>query len=188
MRKALPKYHALTNIYPGIANRLITKARVAEAFDLAGDPTSFPTSLETDALWDTGATHSVITPKVVTALNLKATGTTFAQHGGGRTQQDTYMVNLMLPNGVAFAGVIMAEMDKVVDDFGIIIGMDIISNGDFSITNFGGKTCFSFRIPSKQTVDFVKEFRSQMKGAIGPNELCPCGSGNKFKKCHGGRS
>lgn len=34
--------------------------------------------------------------------------------------------------------------------------MDIISKGDFAITNVDGKTVFSFRIPSVETIDFVK--------------------------------
>ena len=185
MNKSIPAWHAFTNIYPGISNRLITKAKVAEAFDPnVSDPRSFA-HIETDALWDTGATMSVITPQVVRSLKLQPIGKILVQHGGGESEQDTYIVNLILPNGVAFSGVVMSEMDKVVDNFGIIIGMDVISNGDFSVTNYRGKTCFSFRFPSQETVDFVKQFNARLKGAVPPNAMCPCDSGRKFKKCHG---
>lgn len=166
MNKSIPAWHAFTNIYPGISNRLITKAKVAEAFDPdVSDSRSFA-HIETDALWDTGATMSVITPQVVRSLKLQPIGKILVQHGGGESEQDTYIVNLILPNGVAFSGVVMSEMDKVVDNFGIIIGMDVISNGDFSVTNYRGKTCFSFRFPSQETVDFVKRFNARLKGAV----------------------
>jgi hypothetical protein len=32
--------------------------------------------------------------------------------------------------------------------------MDIITQGDFAITNFGGRTMFSFRLPSLESIDF----------------------------------
>jgi hypothetical protein len=188
MRKLLPQFHAVTNSYSGRRNRIITKASVCDAYDPKSPPSPLPKIIETDALWDTGATGSVITPKIVKALGLTPSGKAFANHGGGRTEQDTYIINLMLPNGVRFPGIIVAEMDKVVDNFGVIIGMDIISVGDFSITNHQGKTCFSFRVPSQGTVDFVKEFNTRLRGAVGPNDWCPCGSNVKFKKCHGGKA
>ena len=101
MNKTIPSCHAFTNTYPGLSNRLITKARVAEAFDpKASDPASI-LHVETDALWDTGATMSVITPQVVQALKLRPVGKISMKHGGGETEQDTFIVNLVLPNGVA---------------------------------------------------------------------------------------
>ena len=42
----------------------------------------------------------------------------------------------------------------------ILIGMDIIKHGDFSITNVNGKTTFSFRTPSVKEIDYVKESRN----------------------------
>lgn len=36
----------------------------------------------------------------------------------------------------------------------LLIGMDIISLGDFAITNVNGKTTFSFRLPSTSIIDF----------------------------------
>lgn len=184
MASSKPIWHALSNYYDGLSNRLITKAVVAEAFDPKKiDPNTIK-HIETDALWDTGATHSVITPKVVKDLGLKPVGKIQVSHGGGQTEEDTYIVNVILPNGVAISGVMMSEMKQVVDNFGIIIGMDVISLGDFSVTNFRGKTCFSFRLPSQGTVDFVKEHRAS--AGARPNDICPfCDSGRKFKKCHG---
>lgn len=69
---------------------------------------------------------------------------------------ETYMVNIGLPNGVQFAMVKVAK-GRLGAGADVLIGMDIISQGDFSITNQNGKTVFSFRIPSAHTVDFVKQ-------------------------------
>jgi hypothetical protein len=43
------------------------------------------------------------------------------------------------------------------DDCDLIIRMDVMTQGDLSITNFEGKTVFSFRIPSIYWVDFETE-------------------------------
>ncbi|MBR5398516.1 MAG: SEC-C domain-containing protein [Bacteroidales bacterium] len=67
--------------------------------------------------------------------------------------------------------------------------MNIITQGDFSITNFGGNTTMSFRVPSLQTIDYVSGLKSGyqiVKDKVpGRNDPCPCGSGKKFKHCHG---
>ena len=39
----------------------------------------------------------------------------------------------------------------------VLLGMDIITIGDFSITNQAGNTVFSFRVPSQHTIDYVAE-------------------------------
>ncbi len=73
----------------------------------------------------------------------------------------------------------------------MLIGMDIISRGDFAVTNKDGKTTFSFRLPSVAKIDFVKEgapIEMPLKTTtpkVGRNDPCPCGSGKKYKKCCG---
>ena len=39
----------------------------------------------------------------------------------------------------------------------ILIGMDIICQGDFINTNFQEKTALTFRMPSCEEIDFVKD-------------------------------
>ncbi len=69
--------------------------------------------------------------------------------------------------------------------------MDVITMGDFSNTNYNGKTAVSFRIPSIKTIDYVQEAdeikKSQYKHE-GRTDLCPCESKMKFKNCHGRNS
>ena len=37
----------------------------------------------------------------------------------------------------------------------MLIGMDIINQGDCVVSNYQGKTVFSFRMPSESVMDFV---------------------------------
>jgi uncharacterized protein YecA (UPF0149 family) len=65
--------------------------------------------------------------------------------------------------------------------------MDIISKGDFAVTNYNGKTIFTLRYSSLECMDFVKtpykEKPSTVTNKIGRNDPCPCGSGKEYKHC-----
>lgn len=135
-------------------------------------------------LWDTGATGSVISKRVVKQLNLTPTGKVNVFHANGSCIVNTYLVNLYLPNHVVITLVTVTEGDLNGTD--ILVGMDVITKGDFSITNLNDKTCFSFRIPSVWEKDFVHESLHTpviKPKEIGRNEKCPCGSGRKYKNC-----
>lgn len=58
-----------------------------------------------------------------------------------------------------------------------------------AITNFQGNTVMTFRVPSIQRLDFVAGIKSHtpiISNKIpGRNDPCSCGSGKKFKHCHG---
>ena len=79
------------------------------------------------------------------------------------------------------------------NEHSMIIGMDIISQGDLSITNYSGRTVISFRTPSLETIDYVSEIEIQNKcnklHAINIKtkrpDKCACGSGKDYKNCHG---
>jgi len=64
-------------------------------------------------------------------------------------------VDIGLPNKVIIQSVIAIEVDGLSIDCDALIGMDIITLGDFSITNHKGKTCMSFRVPSIHEIDYV---------------------------------
>jgi uncharacterized protein YchJ len=75
--------------------------------------------------------------------------------------------------------------------------MDLITMGDFAITNHGGNTVVSFRMPSQESIDFNFNDETTLEQTISPkldfsktsqNAVCPCGSGKKFKRCHGKKS
>ncbi len=138
------------------------------------------------AIWDTGATNSCITKNVVDHLNLKPISKTRVSGAFGEEIKNVYMVSIGLPNKVGFPNMPVTEV--VLKDADVLIGMDIISDGDFAVTNKGGLTKFSYRHPSMEHIDFVKQINSQKavhNVKVGRNVPCPCGSGKKYKKCHG---
>ncbi len=107
------------------------------------------------AIWDTGATNSVIAHRVVEKLDLISTGLTEVfQVNGPSFLANTYLVRVMLPNDLEFHDILVTSSDLAGDDADVLIGMDIISQGDFAITHPNGMTKFSFRYPSEADIDF----------------------------------
>jgi hypothetical protein len=153
----LPPFRSFTQKYQGRTNRIVIPLGITPYFDpadLGGKPPPFKI-IEKKALWDTGATNSVITAATAKELNLIPVGSATVNHAGGQSKTKTYMVNYFLPNNVAIPGVLVTEMTD--SDFNAIIGMDIITMGDLSVTNVNSQTWISFRIPSVQTVDYVQK-------------------------------
>lgn len=106
-------------------------------------------------VWDTGATNSVITAQVVSTLSLKPTGQTEI-HTANKSVPDanTYLVDFVLGN------VLMQNVEVVegsMQGLDVLIGMDIITLGDFAITNKDKRTVMSFRVPSMKEIDFIPE-------------------------------
>ena len=148
--------NALTTRWPGITQILHAEVGVSEPFR-PRDVTNVTINVEVKkyrAVWDTGATHSVITARVVQELDLKPVGITIVHTANGETHQKQYIVNFYLPNQVMFSMLRVTEAPLHGTD--ILIGMDIISQGDFCVSNFEGKTVLTFRIPSCEEFDFVK--------------------------------
>ena len=159
-----------------------------------------PPIKEYRAIWDTGATGSVISSQVVKDLNLKFSGTTISTTTHGSEWGYTYSVNVGLPQKLVIPFLRVAEAKKISGihgDVAMLIGMDIISNGDLQLTNHNGKTFFTFSIPSTGNFDYLKQTpvdvikypdmppNSGPVEKVGRNDPCPCGSGLKYKKCHG---
>jgi predicted aspartyl protease len=173
-----------------ISRVLISDCGISSAYDpLSNSPQ--PEIEKFFAIWDTGATGTVITKKVVDALGLKPVSKTKVRHANGEAIVNVYYINLFLPNQVAFNFIPVTE-GVLGDDASVLIGMDVITKGDFSVSNFNGKTTFSFRVPSLAEIDFnsdvvFKESKPIINSSksIGRNERCFCGSGKKFKHCHG---
>lgn len=107
------------------------------------------------ALWDTGATNCVVTPRVVRELGLIPAGISQNRHAGGISDVSIYYIDLRLPNNIVIKGVRVSECADQAGRFDIIIGMDIISLGDFSITSQGNRRMVSFCMPSAVAIDYV---------------------------------
>lgn len=146
-----------------------------------------------NGLWDTGATNSCITRELAMKLGLKPVN--YARVSGvlgTRNDIPVYYVNVTLNNQDISIDLPVTECDRLTDDpsenIGMLLGMDIIGQGDFAISNFNGNTVMTFRRPSCGCTDYVQLLNS-MKPAhsdkTGRNDPCPCGSGKKYKNCCG---
>ncbi len=180
---------AFTQQYNGIVNSLRTPAGISSAFDPRDTHVTQPTFIQFNALWDTGAEKSVITKEVAEKLGLIPSGQARVCHANGSDIVNTYLVSIALPNSVVFPQLRVSE--GILSGFDVLIGMDIIACGDFAITCSQQKTKFTFQVPSSHDLDFVKESQQThhtpivAPKKIGRNDPCPCGSGKKYKNCHG---
>ena len=106
------------------------------------------------AQWDTGATNTCISEEIAKRYNLKPVSMVQSKTPSGTLIAPTYFIDIILNNEVIFKN--WSVMGSKIGSQGIdvLIGMDIISKGDFAISNFNGKTQFSFRLPSQEDVDY----------------------------------
>lgn len=76
---------------------------------------------------------------------------------------NSYFINITLNNNNITLDVVVTECEELSSnkDIGMLIGMDIITTGDFSITNYNEHTTMSFRTPSIQTIDFVRGMKGE---------------------------
>jgi hypothetical protein len=130
------------------------------------------------AIWDTGASNSVITENVVRDLQLEITGMSPVMTASGKTNATLHTVDIWLPNGIGFRN-IQVSKGVLGDGLDVLLGMDIVSHGDLTVSNFKGETVLSFRIPSAGITDYTNALTPSR------NAPCPCGSGKKYKHCHG---
>lgn len=174
---------AFTSKAKGIANVLLSKVKVSANKELFNDAKEE----EFIGIWDTGATNTAISSKVVEKCGLIPTGKATVNTANGENIVNTYIVDIGLPNNVNINGVQVNEFTAV-EGSDLLIGMDIMGIGDLAISNYEGKTSFSFRIPSMADTDYVQQLQLMQRASstkIGRNDPCPCGSGKKFKNCHG---
>ena len=150
-----PERYSLTIKCNGIENRLVSRCSVYASW-MPRDAKPQPPAQEFSALWDTGATNSMVTRRVVDALNLLPEGYTRVHHVGGlMAKAPQYFINLVALTALHFPNLLVVQGEFIGSD--VIIGMDIINRGDFAVSNRDGATTFSFRIPSIERFDFVQD-------------------------------
>ena len=142
--------------HSGRAVELISWVGVSEPFNPKLSSAKPPVMHETECVWDTGATNSAITQALAQKIGLQPTGKATVTTPSGTAEKPTYIVDLYLLNNVRVPQVKVVEMDNV-EDAQVLIGMDVITHGDFSITNYKGITWFSFRVPSLHQLDYVED-------------------------------
>lgn len=98
------------------------------------------------AMWDTGSEATILSRQLVSQLQPEA-----FRHGGitgigGDTSGNTYLLHVYLPTGDV---VTYHEVYEANIDYDAIIGMDIITLGDFHIDSSKGETSFTFSLPNE---------------------------------------
>lgn len=138
-----------TEKYDRIQNRLINSAIVETANGF----------LPVRAQWDTGATGTCISKELVDMLNLMPTGKVKVSTPSGIGVMNKYVINLILNNEIRIPNLIVMDSEIGKQGIDVLIGMDIISMGDFAVSNYDGRTQFSFRIPSQEHVEYKREIQ-----------------------------
>lgn len=123
-------------------------------------------SIQEVALWDTGATNTCISEEVVQKLSLVPTGKITMRTPSGEDERNTYLVDIVLPNNVTINNHVVIDSKIGEQNIGMLVGMDIITLGDFAVSNFNNQTVFTFRIPSERKTDYVQELR--IEKLVGP--------------------
>ena len=174
--------NSFTSYCPGLASVLLNQVGVAPY-------ESENPEREYSAVWDTGATHSTITERVVLECGLKPTGMIEMTGVHGAATVPTFFVSLFLPNRIRFrTRVAQARLSDGID---LLVGMDVIALGDFAVCSGQGRTSFSFRVPPGGRIDFLapkdrpRPETWRTPRVPGRNEPCICGSGKKYKNCCG---
>lgn len=148
----MERHEALTMSYAGPANRIIIPVAIT---DSGGVTRNYP------GLIDTGATHTCLSAELVAEMGFQPISFTEVDTAGGRIKDvPVYVVELIsLCSGRMLFPKHKVTQTHLKEQQGVelLIGMDILLQGDFALTNKGGKTMASFRIPSVHEYNFIGE-------------------------------
>jgi len=145
------QYHPLDFEYRKIVREISTPVTLYSSFS-----SSEGKIVTTSAVWDTGANHSVLSPKIVRELELCAIDTKWV-YG---INNSNCLSDVVIAT-VGFTGDLVLTNRRFsvnnIPGTDVLIGMDIIMMGNFVINNTDGKTLFSFVIPPiKEKISFSK--------------------------------
>lgn len=135
-----------TEQYPFKTNKIINSVIVSNNVTNLSAPAK--------ALWDTGATGTCISKELVQRLKLKPIGMQRIQTPSGTAIVNQYKMHIILNKEIIIQDISVIDSEIGSQNIDILMGMDIITLGDFGISNFDGKTQFSFRLPSQEHVDY----------------------------------
>jgi len=146
----MQRQEAFTMNYTGISNRIIIPVTVVND---KGFKKEFP------GLIDTGATNTCVSLELAQELSLISISVVDSGTAGGKTKANVYVTDLILFQGRVHVPKHKVLSANLTEQPGVemLIGMDILSSGDFALTNKDGKTRASFRVPSCESYDFVPQ-------------------------------
>jgi predicted aspartyl protease len=149
------KYQALTLKAPGIARSIIIPVIVNQSEILCRKFNLEKIEADVLALVDTGATNTSISDRLAKNLGLRVIEQCRVDAAGGAHIANVYSIDVLLRSMVTFKNIRSTEFVEN-DMFDIIIGMDILTQGDLAITNHDHRTVVSFRVPpDSKHIDYV---------------------------------
>lgn len=180
--------NALTHLPGKVADVLKTPVKIQNPFTKQ--------EVDTLAIWDTGATNCVITKNIASQLGLPVLQRTNVRGVHGSKEVNVYLVKVTLNNQNITMETLVTECEELSEsqDTGMLIGMNLITKGDFSVSTFDNQTVMTFRTPSLERIDYVREITefnhclNIHNRNVSKNfrlDKCACGSGKDFKNCHG---
>ena len=126
----------------GLLSSLGTPCHVSKDYD----PLKKESEYQFHANWDTGSSTSVITQRVVDACGLKPLRNGFTQGVHGIKESQSYVVNLYLPRKIAIRELTVVRANPGNVWWDVLIGMDIISAGTFTVVNVNSNIEWTFSI------------------------------------------
>ncbi len=131
----------IVTVFPSIQSRILVDCVVGIPDNV--NPIHSSSSVICHALIDTGAMISAISNRIVSYMNLPVSGSQeIIAANNHHDVVDSYIVNLGLNSEVYFPLVQVSCLDM--DEYDIIIGMDLLNQGDLIISNVDGRTVFIF--------------------------------------------
>ena len=143
---SLEYFQGITRRWDKLVSQIITEVFITS--DVRDTDIVIDETKEWNALWDTGASCTSISKKVIKELGLKPTGKHKVNTASEEILTNEYNINLTIPKCVEATGL----------------------TGDFSITNRDGHTAFSFRVPSIKEIDYEKEMYELAKQLVAEAE------------------
>jgi hypothetical protein len=148
---------ALTIKADRLLNRIISPVTIQQAEAFCKPRDIQIKSIEVRAMWDTGSTGCCICQKLAEYLELISIASLDLTSIHDSKPSSVYLLDMISPDKITANNVIAAEIIPS-GEFDIIIGMNIISLGDFALTNDHGKTIMSFRLPAANIpIDFSRD-------------------------------
>ena len=149
-------YSAFTTQYKGIVRELRNDVIISSGYI---EENENPTARSWRGLWDTGASSSCIHKRVRDYMHLIPLGTETISTANGSVEVDSHVIDVILPNRVIVKDLLVTSAE-IGEDVDILLGMDIINLGAFSITNFKGESHHSLMVPAYKHIDYTQIART----------------------------
>ena len=141
------EYRGFITSYDRPVDKLVSKANIIPI--ASADKTLQNMPIKLNVLWDTGASLTFIKPKINEKLKLRIFSSDYSIYIagiGGKVKADLTTMSICLSNSFIIGCIPVYVVDFPVN-YDMVIGMNIINMGDFSVNNTDAKTSFYFIMP-----------------------------------------